>query len=254
MHVPVVAVVIANMNSDDLFRAFESFYTQPGNERSIVRLINVAINYNFPADTFETLFEIAKLKKRLNSYRFLAHHNRIMQSNTGSRYSFVTEMFYVLEYFENFIKGSNVLVLLNSYYLGRESQEPQFFQVNPYPIIQSNLSLQDHVDYLEKHIVSSDEPVNLMATPSVWVPLTTHDYGIEMLSRNQDKIQSIINTDFDMFLRKKNLPKIPLNDQMIDWSSGGNFYTCHYGVRHWLPLFSIHDGKYNNLLNLSSDY
>lgn len=47
-------------------------------------------------------------------------------------------------------------------------------------------------------------------------------------------------------------PTLPVNDQMINWKSGFNFYTCAAGERHSLPIFL--PGQFTrNLLNLASD-
>jgi hypothetical protein len=42
---------------------------------------------------------------------------------------------------------------------------------------------------------------------------------------------------------------ILFNDQMINWKSGVNFYTCCHNHQHFLPIFVKRDGRFFNLLN-----
>lgn len=41
-----------------------------------------------------------------------------------------------------------------------------------------------------------------------------------------------------------------VNDNMIDWQTGLNFYHCPYGGRHFLPMFYGRGASFENLLNL----
>lgn len=76
--------------------------------------------------------------------------------------------------------------------------------------------------------------------------------NIDFVSKYQDKILGLINTDSPCFVGKKFLDKynIHLNDQMIDWTSGLNFYTCTFGKKHFLPTFTKHKNSYRNVVNL----
>lgn len=42
-----------------------------------------------------------------------------------------------------------------------------------------------------------------------------------------------------------------LNDQMVDWQSGLNFYTCSFGHKHVLPIFLKIDDRFHCLLNMT---
>lgn len=53
---------------------------------------------------------------------------------------------------------------------------------------------------------------------------------------------------FDITALRKN--GIYVNNKMVNWKTGVNFFTCRYGVRHHLPIFAHRDGRYYNLLNL----
>jgi hypothetical protein len=44
-----------------------------------------------------------------------------------------------------------------------------------------------------------------------------------------------------------------VNDNMIDWQTGLNFYTCPNGGRHFLPMFHGRGAAFDNLLNLEQD-
>ena len=63
----------------------------------------------------------------------------------------------------------------------------------------------------------------------------------------KEEIYKILNEN------KKIISKynVHLNDQMIDWSSGLNFYTCLANKKHFLPIFAKKNNTYRNAINLS---
>jgi hypothetical protein len=58
---------------------------------------------------------------------------------------------------------------------------------------------------------------------------------------------SCVSVDWEPFY-----PTHPVNDNMVDWTSGCNFWTCPNGTKHFLPIFAIQEGKIKNLLNFAS--
>lgn len=241
------------MTSDNLLRAFLSFYERPFDPRCFAWLIEVGSNYDF-SDTFEVLREVARYKVQLGERRYLARHKRKKETNRRSTYDFGNDRTGdVLDQYEAFIKGAGKRLLVSSgYFLGKTLLAPAVFEHYTFQSVRIDPSIPEHVEFLENHIRQMDEPVNLVATPSVWIPLTTHECGREMLSRNHDIIESLTNTNYDMFMRREGLDdRIRVKDQMIDWFSGGNFYTCDAGKLHWLPFFLYDNHYFDNLVNLS---
>lgn len=64
---------------------------------------------------------------------------------------------------------------------------------------------------------------------------------------------NLINTGITAFFKKNRLIEagVHINDNMIDWYSGLNFYTCRHNNKHVLPMFFMNDRVSTNLLNLS---
>jgi len=73
-----------------------------------------------------------------------------------------------------------------------------------------------------------------------------HDHVVMGHARSLNQLSElqipVINTDGAAFIKTKQY----VNDQMIDWRSGLNFWTCCKGHKHFLPIFS----NYKNLLNM----
>ena len=67
---------------------------------------------------------------------------------------------------------------------------------------------------------------------------------------NSDSV--IVSSDYSSFYKKHELIAngVQVNDCMIDWASGQNFYHCKYQSTHLLPIFVKIDNKVINLLNL----
>jgi len=91
--------------------------------------------------------------------------------------------------------------------------------------------------------------INLYCLSHIWMRLITNSYFKEKLLENSSKIHCIVNSDCNPFFKKIS---IYFRDQMIDWGTGLNFYTCKNENRHFLPTFCIYQDKIYNLLNLQN--
>lgn len=113
---------------------------------------------------------------------------------------------------------------------------------DPIKVIDDLLNLLSQKDKIQ--IWTSDKN-NLMF-------LLSDNYFVDFLLQNKERI-SIINTGISPFFKKKKLLEngFHINDNMIDWYSGLNFYTCKYNKKHILPIFYAEENKSTNLLNLS---
>lgn len=89
-------------------------------------------------------------------------------------------------------------------------------------------------------------PINLLSKPHVWIQLTTNPSFRSWATSSS--INALVNSDN---IRCFHRPNCRVVDQMVDWSGGGNFYTCSAGTRHFLPAFYAPQPSLSvNLLNL----
>lgn len=92
--------------------------------------------------------------------------------------------------------------------------------------------------------------VNFSAFPDVWNMLFSNPLFNHLCEENREKIGCLVNSDFEMFFTNRNLY---VRDQMINWKSGVNFFTCRFGHKHFLPIFHMLGGCLN-LTNLAGQY
>jgi len=73
----------------------------------------------------------------------------------------------------------------------------------------------------------------------------------EFLARSHRMLHGFVNVDCPAFADAGFSSKYgcEFNDQMIDWKSGLNFYTCLKGHKHFIPIFVERRGCFINLLN-----
>lgn len=100
--------------------------------------------------------------------------------------------------------------------------------------------------------ITTNESI-LWADPNVWLYLTSDNDFCSFLERKSNI--SLLSTNWESFYKKQRLQQngVYINDNMIDWYSGFNFFTCKYGSKHALPLFAQNDYGVVNLLNLTGD-
>lgn len=78
-----------------------------------------------------------------------------------------------------------------------------------------------------------------------WLAASTNPEICEFLKQSN---AIAVNTDTELCYNKR--LQIPMCDQMIDWSTGVNFWTCEKGHKHILPIFHIENNVAKNLLNV----
>jgi hypothetical protein len=88
----------------------------------------------------------------------------------------------------------------------------------------------------------------LYAQPSCLIFLLRSQRIVDYL---RDGGVGVISTGEPMMFNRSLCSDIYLNDKMINWRSGLNFWTCRHGGSHWLPLFTRRSGRLYNLLNLA---
>lgn len=97
-----------------------------------------------------------------------------------------------------------------------------------------------------------DKPTILTANPNVWLCLTSDELFTQCLIKHRAKIE-LLSTNWEPFYKTKRLREhgVHINDTMINWWNGVNFYTCRWGNQHAYPLFAIDGNRVVNLLNLT---
>lgn len=103
------------------------------------------------------------------------------------------------------------------------------------------------VDYLIDELQKINNYA-LFSNPNNWLYLLSHPVFREFIQTSS--LTSAMSTNWDGFY-KKPPPGVHFNDNMVNWTTCMNFYTCPYGTRHFLPTFVVATTGIVNLLNLS---
>lgn len=103
------------------------------------------------------------------------------------------------------------------------------------------LELFDFVDRLHEEFGK----VNFSSFPDIWNMLFSNPLFNQMCLNRKNKIGCFVNSDFEMFFGTDDFW---VRDQMINWRSGLNFFTCPFGKKHFLPTF-IEDEGCSSLIN-----
>lgn len=95
------------------------------------------------------------------------------------------------------------------------------------------------------------ENIILAADPSIWLYLNNNPIFIDFITKRKDI--SLLSTNWEPFYKTKYLRSqgVYINDTMINWCNGFNFYTCIHGNKHTYPIFAIDGNNFINLLNLT---
>jgi hypothetical protein len=87
----------------------------------------------------------------------------------------------------------------------------------------------------------------LLGQPSKYLHLLTHPEFASLMTENSDKF-TMISSDWEPLFPKR----FWFNNQMINWVTMANFYTCRHNTLHSLPLFLKTDTALINLLNFAT--
>lgn len=224
--------MVLKMKTQDLIELYRKFHKNPINKDD---LINAIFNYSFDdldriiySDEFEFTFPL-----KIDSF---------LKSNTGLKYKFYPmdviekiehHLRHQFPYKQKLFVRDDLFVRKiysdNNCVVGNDCHSPDF-RNEIIKKIKEKTYIYGYANTLNQ--LSNDE---------------------ELLINCSSKISGFYNTDVPCFVNTEKLIKhdIHLNDQMIDWKSGINFYTCIFGQKHFLPIFNIRNKKYKNLLNCS---
>lgn len=219
----------------NLVKAYENYYQEPneGNAHSLLESIK---NYNFEnanqdVEKIKSLLDNVPQSDEDNIFHMLEGKKAqfMMLSSNGSTNPINTNYEFGphVDYWQNNIESK----------LRNSKNEP---------VIDL---MKDKIENIEK-IYDRKGPVRVMGTSHNLMYPTTHSKQAEWLYKNKHMIYSLVNMNWEPFYKKNFLTNTYFNDQMIDWKTGVNFYTCKEGSKHILPLWVEKDGKHVNLLNL----
>jgi len=235
-----------------LIHFFESYYLNPFENQK--KLMNAIFEYDF--SNLDELEEISLLKKK-----YLC--NSVKATQLESNGSSKTNKFYKFhplfpvwrECIENKLRGHNTIQLVapHSGCVPKIIVYDIFCSSIDYlcylSIERSDNGLKEFIEIVRSK--SETGIINLSGMSDVWFRASMGADTIEYLL--ECGINSIINFDWELFVKSEFKHKFQINDQMIDWKTGLNFYTCKFGKKHFLPIFHIIENKISNLLNLYFD-
>lgn len=222
----------------DLVRFYREYYREQ-TVSSFEDLFRCMKDYDFSTyqEDMRRVFAMHQQAKCVGSSRTLTSGGST--TGFGSNYQFGPNFRIVKVALEGFLRLSHKKTILiaksdglNEPRLLEEPNPPQYdLQVI------GDWTLPGHLEFLFDvvgDIHSEFGSVNLCALPCVWLGLTCDPNFVKRAESNVHKINALVNTDNIACFRSV---ACPTRDQMIDWKSGVNFYTCSSGRRHFLPTF-----------------
>lgn len=175
-------------------------------------------------------------------------------------YAFGPNLQFWLDRLEWFIKfgtttGKRPYVVYLQEAFPHSTQYPPSFQPKPGVIQDAFLSFDvtqkaKSLDLLKttlNRVHGEQGRFHLIGQPTKYLQLFSDpDYRGIMLE-SQQKVH-LVSSDWETLF-----PKVmDVKDQMINWTTMVNFYTCGHGTKHFLPLFLRHNNKLINLLNFAT--
>lgn len=236
----------------NLVNAYKQYYRNQ-TVKAFEDLFKCMVDYDFHSYHDE----VRKVYAMWRETRCLGESKSLLSSGSSAgvrrKYDFGPNFQLVRLMVEGFLRMSRYKTLLVAYSKGlkfplftEDRNPPQYdFQ------IVGDWSARDHVDCMFDQIeklFSEFGPINICALPCVWLGLTCSPYFSTMSAESRHRVNAFVNTDSTPCFRR---PSCPTRDQMVDWGSGVNFYTCSSGERHFLPMFfSPEPTRSCNLINI----
>lgn len=245
--------------SSELVRCYELYYSNP--YRYANDLYHAIINYDFQGYP-DSMAEINLIKSAyLTSNDSIYIRSNGTTFSTDVRYSIGPMFGFWCPAIEKHLRGFDIEVLFSYGSVIDDSSSycrPMVGQgrdKNKYIISFDIMSEANRIDVLailsrlsERHNCR----LSIAGVPTLWVLISTDSEIKNHIRTYLPYIKSFINIDWESWVSESFLRDFFLNDQMIDWRTGLNFYTCAAGELHFLPIFHIGtDGLCSNLLNLS---
>lgn len=223
------------MDTNKLISFYKKYQKNP--HENLSELIQCIKNYCF--DDIEKLIYSDEIKCDTNY-----EHDRILRSNTERTYPFYP--FSAIGPIENLLRNQfdhkKSLSIFDLYH----ERDPIYIPEKK--VIFGEDCLTN--DFLEVIINTIENQTLVTSFASTLNQLANN---IDIINKNNDKKIYLVNTDVPCFVNRTKLEtyNTHLNDQMIDWKSGINFYTCIKNQKHFLPIFTVQEKNYKNILNLT---
>jgi hypothetical protein len=233
-------------------------YLKEQTEDSVARLFEAFVAYDF-SEYHSDIREMGLMRKEAESKD---QDCVVLQTNgssngTPSSYEFRPCFFEWVSRIEPFLRGMHSgknIFLCSRLGNGMPPQKMMITEVfgNSKKNYETNANLLDGGQLVElfefvEELHDKFGKVNFTAFPDVWNMLFSNPLFNELCEKNREKIGCFVNNDFEMLFTSKT---IYIRDQMINWRSGLNFFTCESGHKHFLPIFN-EDAGCTSLINIA---
>jgi len=239
-----------------LVRNYKKYY-ENSSIKNLEELLDSIINYNFK-NYYQDIKEIFYYYKATNK-KIKSENLETNGSTKGipRKYPFGPNCGECLYNIEFFLRNKNKKTICITNIFFGIFKKPLDFSKNENEkiadlVVRGEWSCESHIEklieILEDYYLTHGS-FNILAHPNILLCLSTNEIFRDWCEVNYNKINSIINIDYDLSIKK--IKKVYVRNQMIDWKSGGNFYSCEHNNYHFLPTFFILKNEIFNLLNLN---
>lgn len=240
---------------NDLVRNYREYYREQSTQ-AFDSLFSCMLDYDFSSyrEDIRRIFAMWREAKCVGDTSLLKSGGST--SGVPSTYEFGPNFRHIRLAIEGFLRMSyNKTILIGGspgleVVLYREEDNWPQFDMQVMCDWGNRVSVEKFFGLFEKTF-SSHGPINLVALPALWLSLTYDPLFLDWADANSPKIGALVNTDS---VKCFNKTKCRTRDQMIEWGSGANFYTCGMGRYHFLPtFFCASPSRCYNLLNVKKN-
>lgn len=238
------------MDGQELIKAYHTFYQTANPDNDFVTALK---QYDF-SDYYAVMEELAKLRpyKCGKVMKLLTNGTTtgIAKTYTFGPISALPQIELALQTTE-----PSYIIWLNAY--NERNISDLTDNKHLFHNITFNLKLQfdnTNLHILLQHMKSIHGKISLVSKPLSLLYLSNCPAFLNILDTFQEQISIISTSDWEPLFRKLPLTQrgIHVNDNMIDWGTGINFYHCSHQQLHFLPTFIYDNQKVRNLLNLTT--
>lgn len=242
-----------------MIREFQKYYQ---NVMGLNNLLEAIKHYDF-SNYLETVSTIAQIKRRFHVEATRTVYSNGSSGDSTGEYGFGLFFEFWRPSIEFILRDYHAQIRLthcsrdteNSYFMC-----PVVFKTQPdannWSVFLDLSHRKNRIQLREFLKIISHEcgcKVSLTAKPNTWLLLGTDPAVQEDFESYLPYLKSLINEDWEPWLHSSVKKKFVFNNQMIDWFTGVNFYTCSFGTKHFLPIFFVNGTTSTNLLNQSID-
>lgn len=241
-----------------MLKLYEQYYTNP-NESNLIKLWDQIKEFN-DFDCWEPIS--LQIKEIRDYYNYDVESSQLNTNGSvpgGLRsYTFGANFNKWLDRIERYLRTCGglpgiVIHLNDSNDVGKTIQDAKELRINnreknvDCSLTCSILHL-NHMVRLNNLLKNEVGNIFLMSYPLTWLRCSFNDYMTTFVFNNVHNLR-LVNADYECWVKTKFREKYFINDQMIDWFTGLNFYTCYFGNKHTLPIFCQSNEGCTYLLN-----